>query len=151
MNFRKFRKLRRDARAISPIISTLLLIAIAVVAALVTYAWVMGYIGFQTSKAGNAIQIQSITFSGTPGTSGAVSEVYVQNVGSSAISIVPTQCLYVNGVLDTKATSTLTTIPAQSTAMITPGAPTTYPSGTVLTIKVTTGDGTYNQITQSVP
>lgn len=52
---RKITKLRRSVRAISPIISTLLLIAIAVVASLVAYAWVMGYIGFSTSKAGNAL------------------------------------------------------------------------------------------------
>ena len=69
MNFKKLRKLRRDTKAISPIIATLLLIAIAVVAALVTYAWVMGYIGFQTSNSGNAVQIQSVSFTGTAGTS----------------------------------------------------------------------------------
>lgn len=151
MNFlKKIRKLRRDVRAISPIISTLLLIAIAVVAALVTYAWVMGYIGFQTNKAGNAIQIQSVTFTGTAGTSGSVNAVYVQNVGNSAISIVNNQCLYVNGQLQTSAAS-LTTVPAQSTTTITASGATSYPSGTVLTIKVTTGDGTYNQVTETVP
>ena len=52
-------KFRRSTRAISPIISTLLLIAIAVVASLVAYAWVMGYMSFQTAKTGGAIQIQS--------------------------------------------------------------------------------------------
>ena len=44
---RKITKIRKSVKAISPIIATLLLIAIAVVAALVVYAWVMGYIGFQ--------------------------------------------------------------------------------------------------------
>ena len=35
------------------------MIAIAVVASLVVYAWVMGYIGGTTTKAGYAINIQS--------------------------------------------------------------------------------------------
>ncbi len=48
-------------RAISPVIATLLMIAIAVVASLVTYAWVMGYMNFPTEKTGKAIQIQSVS------------------------------------------------------------------------------------------
>ncbi len=35
------------------------MIAIAVVASLVVYAWVMGYIGSNTAKSGQALQIQS--------------------------------------------------------------------------------------------
>ena len=57
-----FRKIRKNIKAISPIISVLLMIAIAVVASLVVYAWVMGYIGYQTSKTGDSVVIQSITF-----------------------------------------------------------------------------------------
>ena len=70
-----YRKIRRNVKAISPIISTLLLIAIAVVASLVAYAWVMGYIGFQTAKTGQAVQIQSVSDRAT------VLTVYVQNTG----------------------------------------------------------------------
>ncbi len=73
----KLRRLRKNIKAISPIISVLLMIAVAVVAALVTYAWVMGYIGFTTNKTGKAIQIQSVALSGTNVV------VYVQNVGDS--------------------------------------------------------------------
>ncbi len=63
MNFGKtIRKFRRNARAISPVIATLLMIAIAVVASLVTYAWVMGYMNFTTEKTGKAIQIQSVSY-----------------------------------------------------------------------------------------
>ena len=56
-NFRKFRK---NVKAISPVLSVLMMIAVAVAASLVTYAWVMGYLGFTTAKVGKAIQIQSI-------------------------------------------------------------------------------------------
>ena len=62
MNFRKIkRNFRRNTKAISPVIATLLMIAIAVVASLVTYAWVMGYMNFTTEKTGKAIQIQSVS------------------------------------------------------------------------------------------
>ena len=66
MNFGKnIRKFRRNMRAISPVIATLLMIAIAVVASLVTYAWVMGYMNFTTEKTGKAIQIQSVSYDTT--------------------------------------------------------------------------------------
>ena len=85
MNFGKnIRKFRKNVRAISPVIATLLMIAIAVVASLVTYAWVMGYMNFQTEKTGKAILIQSVTYDGTD-TAGDKFTVYVQNVGDSAV------------------------------------------------------------------
>ena len=53
---RKITKFKRSIRAISPVVATLLMIAIAVIAALVVYAWVTGYMGNTTYKAGNAIK-----------------------------------------------------------------------------------------------
>ena len=73
---RKITKIRRSIKAISPIIATLLLIAIAVSTSLVVYAWVMGYIGIKTNQAGNAVQIQSQAFN----SAGTQLTVYVQNV-----------------------------------------------------------------------
>ncbi len=62
MNFRKMkRNFRRNTKAISPVIATLLMIAIAVVASLVTYAWVMGYMNFTTSKSSAELRVQSMT------------------------------------------------------------------------------------------
>jgi len=142
-----FRKIRKNVKAISPVISVLLMIAVAVVASLVVYAWVMGYIGFQTSKTGEAVQIQSINFVG-----GKVTNVYLQNVGSTTVTIVPTQCLYVNGVLDGTATSSTTSLTSGSTATITgSGSQTAFAPGAMVTVKVTTQGGTYSQITQQVP
>ncbi len=66
MNFRKIKKnFRRNTKAISPVIATLLMIAIAVVASLVTYAWVMGYMNFTTTKSSAEIRVQSVTISTT--------------------------------------------------------------------------------------
>ncbi|MGD0995029.1 MAG: archaellin/type IV pilin N-terminal domain-containing protein [Candidatus Bathyarchaeia archaeon] len=146
-----FRKIRKNVKAISPIISVLLMIAIAVVASLVVYAWVMGYIGYQTGKTGDAVQIQSVVFSGTSPTE-KVATVYLQNVGSTTITIVPAQCLYVNGLLDAGATTPTTSLAPGTTAIITdPTSGTSLTSGQTVTIKVTTQGGTYSQITQQAP
>ncbi len=57
---RRITKIRRNIKAISPVISVLLMIAVAVVASLVVYAWVIGFIGGKTTQVGKAIQIQSV-------------------------------------------------------------------------------------------
>jgi archaeal type IV pilus assembly protein PilA len=150
MNFGKqIRKFRKNARAISPVIATLLMIAIAVVASLVTYAWVMGYMSFQTEKTGKAIQIQSATYSGT---SGDVFTVYVQNVGDSPVSL--SGGLYINGGLATSITikdtsgATITSIAEGSTAVFS-GTTTSLGVGVQsVTIKVTTTDGTFSEMTK---
>jgi flagellin-like protein len=155
-NVRKITKFKRSIKAISPIISVLLMIAIAVVAALVVYAWVMGYIGYQTGKTGDAVQIQSVVFSaptGTPATE-KVATVYLQNVGSTTVTIIPNQCLYVNGLLDGGITPTqvsLTSLMPGNTTAITAVTQSALTSGQTVTIKVTTQGGTYSQITQQAP
>ena len=63
------------------------MIAIAIAASLIAYAWVIGYMDFTTTKVGKAIQIQSIT----------PDYVNVQNVGDSDVEI---SVVYVDGVLD---------------------------------------------------
>jgi flagellin-like protein len=149
MNYGKIRKFRRNVKAISPIISTLLLIAIAVVAALVTYAWVMGYIGFQTGNAGKSIQIQSITDNSTTGTI----TVWVQNTGSSG-SVVTFNAAsgYVNGTLWV-TTPNPATIVSGATSQITLKQPSAgmVVSGEQVTVKITTTSGTYSQVTQALP
>ena len=89
---RKTTKIKRSIRAISPIIAVLLMIAIAVVASLVAYAWIMGYLGGSTSKSGNAIQIQSYLTGGNL-------VVYVQNTGQGTVHLKQDGSVYVNNVL----------------------------------------------------
>jgi flagellin-like protein len=157
MNFKKIRKFRRDMKAISPIIATLLLIAIAVVAALVTYAWVMGYIGFQTNNSGASVVIQSVTFAGASPTE-AVQTVYLQNLGTSPVTL--NSFVYINGQQEPTtsimvAGAAATVLPAGSTATITCATTgtgvVTFASTNSVTIKVTTTGGTYSQITQQAP
>jgi flagellin-like protein len=155
MNFRKINKLRRDVRAISPVIATLLMIAIAVVASLVTYAWVMGYMNFTTEKTGKAIQIQSVSYSGTAGASGVDTfTIYVQNVGDSDVKFASAGGVYVNEAAATISSITVgglatTSLPKENTAILTvtvPGGPTSGVQS--ITFKVTTTDGTFSQNTQ---
>jgi flagellin-like protein len=148
MNFKKMKKnFRKDMRAISPVIATLLMIAIAVVASLVVYAWVMGYMSFTTNKTGKAIQIQSVA---APVGNAQTLTVYVQNVGDSSLNLVSGQCLYINGTLIVSANPSVPVLGAGSTASI-PTNIATISHGDVFNIKVTTQDGTFSQMTQTVP
>jgi archaeal type IV pilus assembly protein PilA len=147
MNFRKIkRNFRHSTRAISPVIATLLMIAIAVVASLVAYAWVMGYMGFTTAKTGKAIQIQSVSYNPT----GDVFTIYVQNVGDSDVQFPTTtpNNVFINGAVATSITGAPATLVKGSTATIS-GAMTTLAVGVqTVTIKVTTVDGTFSQVSQ---
>jgi flagellin-like protein len=133
-----FRKIRRNVKAISPVISVLLMIAVAVAASLVTYAWVMGYLGFTTTKVGKAIQIQSAAH-GTPATS---LDVWVQNVGDGAFKLTA-DCLYVDGVLYTQASAPGTMSPGDTIKLTATGVFTgaTYPK--TVEIRAVTEDGTF--------
>jgi flagellin-like protein len=144
MNFRKINKFRRDMRAISPVIATLLMIAIAVVASLVTYAWVMGYMNFTTEKTGKAIQIQSVSYTG-----GATDTftIYVQNVGDSDVKFPTSSYVFVNGAAASASVASPDLIKG-STATITGTIALANTGVQSITIKVITSDGTFSQITQ---
>ena len=143
---RRITKIRRSVRAISPVIATLLMIAIAVVASLIVYAWVIGYIGSGTTKASNSMLIQSASFA----TGNLV--VYVQNVGQGTIELRQGESVYVNSILKTITSSTPTI--ASGTVTFSPGTTaslaTDYPFTAVnekLKIKITALDGTFAEYT----
>jgi flagellin-like protein len=139
-----YKKLRKNVKAVSPVISVLLMIAVAVAASLVTYAWVMGYLGFTTNKVGKAIQIQSIARSGTDVT------VFVQNVGDSDVVL---SSIYVNGTLYSGTNA----IPVGGTPLLATATATIGPlssvssTGQQITIKVVTTDGTSAEYTKTFP
>lgn len=107
MNFRKMkRNFRRNTKAISPVIATLLMIAIAVVASLVTYAWVMGYMSFTTNKVGKSILIQSASYNVTASTTSLDFSLYVQNVGDSDVKFGTANYVFINSAAMGADTST---------------------------------------------
>ncbi|MEM2129745.1 MAG: archaellin/type IV pilin N-terminal domain-containing protein [Candidatus Bathyarchaeia archaeon] len=137
-----YNKFRRNVKAISPVLSVLMMIAVAVAASLVTYAWVMGYLGFTTNKVGKAIQIQSIASDGS---------VYVQNVGDAQVVLADA---YLNGALATSTWNkadgsgllTGNVLLPGETAVCDVGGP--FGPGSKITVKVTTTDGTFNEMTK---
>ncbi len=148
----QIRKLRKNIKAISPVLSTLLMIAVAVAASLVTYAWVMGYLNFTTSKVGKSILIQSVARNAT--NSDLI--VYVQNVGDGTIKFNPQSSLYINGVLDltdpkgsdglslTTGSTTSWAVPAYFSSF---GNPSDYPM--TITVKIVASDGTFSEKSQT--
>jgi archaeal type IV pilus assembly protein PilA len=155
-NIRKFRK---NTRAISPVIATLLMIAIAVVASLVTYAWVMGYMNFQTSKTGKAIQIQSVSNTTTTSATTSYLTIYVQNVGDSPV-VFNDQSVFIEGAQAPPRPSPTTlgtagiTVAAGSTLPLNVTycpSTTAVPVSFTVDIKVTTSDGTFSTVTKTFP
>jgi len=94
---------------------------------------------FTTSKAGKAVQIQSIAYDSDTETL----FVYVQNVGDGAIEFIASECYYANGFLQTGATVDPIVLTEEETATAT----TTYPMlvGQDVLVRITTVDGTFNE------
>lgn len=83
----------RNKKGVSPIIATLLLIVIAVAAGVVTYSFVMGFIGGAGGQSGTTgqINIESAVINNATTTT-----AYVRNTGSKNVNITTA---YVDGVL----------------------------------------------------
>jgi len=146
MNFmKKMRKFHREARAISPVIATLLMIAIAVVASLVVYAWVSGYMGFQTEKTGKSIIIQSTSIDAQSDL-----HLYVQNVGQGSVTVAT---IYLNSTLVPSASvapalgTSASDIAESNTKEFTITG--NYGQNDNIAIKVVTVDGTYMTLTRN--
>ena len=147
-------KVKRSIRAISPVIATLLMIAIAVVASLVSYSWIIGYMGSTTDKAGKAIDIPSYASNSVSGNL----VVYVQNVGQGNVQLKQDGSVYVNDVLknildspsgNPIAPGALIDIAAGSTAELVIDFP--YSLGYQVKIKIVTVEGTFMQTQGSGP
>src|SRR5665647_2725226 len=151
---RKITIIKRSVRAISPVIATLLMIAIAVVASIVVYAWVTGYIGGTTIKASNSMLIQSASHTEAIPAQGipAYLVVYVQNVGQGTIQLRQAESTYVNSILWRITESTpiisvsgMVDFSRGTTASLTTNYP--FTANEKLKIKLTAADGTFAEYT----
>ena len=88
----------KSKKGISPILATLLLIVIAVAAIIVTYAWVMTYMGTQTQAAGTMLTNDPLAWYGNR------TVIPVRNIGTSDVKIVK---LYI-GISQTNYTDVTT-------------------------------------------
>jgi flagellin-like protein len=127
----KLQKIMKNKKAISPVLAVLLMIAVAVAAALITYAWVMTYLSSTTSRAGHAIQIQSVDFTGNA--------VYVQNVGDGTVIVSE---IYQDGALLGTALE-LTIFEGETQPVSIAG--TTWAPGTEYHFKVVCDDGSFTE------
>ena len=89
----KLKNYRKKKKAVSTVLAVLLMIAVAVAASLVAYAWSMGYLNLITGRTGKAMMIQSV------GLEGSDLKIYVQNVGQGSVSLDPAQTIYIDGIL----------------------------------------------------
>jgi flagellin-like protein len=93
----------KSKKAISPILATLLLIVIAVAAIVVTYAWVMTYMGTVTQQAGFMPYKANVAFSGTN-----TITIDIGNSGTSSGQIV---AIYIGGSSSTLVNQTSASVP----------------------------------------
>lgn len=143
------RNIKRNVKAISPVLAVLMMIAVAIAGSLITYAWVTGYISFTTEKSGKAILIQSIANAN----SDTDLAVYVQNVGEGTVELSAQDSLYLDGGLweceitigsDTYVSPDSAVLDEGDTAsLVVPGQ--AAAPGQKLNVKVTTTLGTFTE------
>jgi len=127
-------KLKVNRKAVSPVIATLLMIAIAVAAAILVYVWSMGLVGTLQGTGGQQMREQLImeAYDAT----GATWTLYLRNVGPTSANVT---AIYVEG----KSAATLSTLiikPGGATSVtVTP--PITVTPGAAYTVKIVTASG----------
>ena len=84
------KKILKNREAVSPVLAVLLLIAIAVGAAVVTYAWVMGFVGTQTQQSGAVLVVDRVAWNGTTldASHEANATITIRNTGTGPATIV---------------------------------------------------------------
>ena len=129
------RKLNR--KAISPVIATLLMIAIAVAASILVYVWSMGLVGSLQGTGGQQTREQLImeayVASATPFT------LYIRNVGPTTSVIA---AVYVEGIPASSFVGDLTYAPGSTgTLKVTPSSSITLTPGAAYVVKIVTASG----------
>ncbi len=111
-----FRKFRKNAKALSPVVASIILIAVTVAVSIAVAAW-MGALstGFMQTE---QLTITGVTFSATSGTPSLnnVVTVAVRNTGTSDVVI---SSATVNGVAESISSTVSTTVPKNSVGTIT--------------------------------
>jgi len=140
-------KIRRNRKAVSPVLAVLMMVAVAIAASLVAYAWIMNYLAFTTAKTGRAIQIQSFAEK----SDGTELWVYVQNVGQGVVEFDPEDCCYVNNGLESASIEPVfNTLDEGNTATLTIALSPPLDVTETAKIRIVTIDGTFTEVS-SVP
>ncbi len=128
----KIGKFRVSKRAVSPVIATLLMIAVAVAASVIVYVWSAGLLGTLMGGGGAQVKEQVILEAyDWPGS--ASLKLYLRNVGSSPVKVV---AIYVGGTQNTVAIDIA--VKAGATTGLLNGP---YTAGTAYVVKLVTETG----------
>ena len=122
----------RSRRGISPVLATLILIVIAIVAGLVVYSWIMGWIGTQRRQVALAVRVIR--------TDGNTYTVEIRNTGSTTVTINEVSVIDADNTHKTTGLS-LSIAPGESTVVQVSG--TTDDVGSEVTVVVTTDKGSF--------
>ncbi len=98
MNFKKLRKFRKSAKALSPVIATIILIAVTVAVSVVVAAWMGALtIGFM----GNSEQakITNVVLANTEGGGWSAVIALSINTGSASVTINSSNCRWKNSII----------------------------------------------------
>jgi len=125
-------KFRVSRKAVSPVIATLLMIAVAVAASVIVYVWSAGLLG--TLMGGGGAQVkEQLILEAYDWTTLATPKLYLRNVGSAPCKVV---MVYIGG---SSAWSGSQAMAVKGTATIT--ASFTGTEGTAYTVKIVTETG----------
>jgi flagellin-like protein len=142
------RNMLKSKKAISPILATLLLIVIAVAAIVVTYAWVMTYMGTTTQQAGFRPYNANVAFS-----SGTTITIDIGNSGTSSGKItaiyVGTSASALQSQTDIKPSLSATTIEADTIQSF--AVTYKYTTGTTYYFKVVPNSGAAWEFQETAP
>ncbi|MEM4640319.1 MAG: archaellin/type IV pilin N-terminal domain-containing protein [Thermofilum sp.] len=132
-------------RGVSPVIATLLLIVIAVVAAVLAYIWVSGYMGRVTSQAeAGAPQLQEKlkidAVQVTPSDQKFDVTIYVTNIGDVEVTIASAYVLFENKTAVCSSTNLAQNIPKGNADSVTVSG-CNLVTGTTYIAKVVTSKG----------
>jgi len=128
----KIGKFRVSKKAVSPVIATLLMIAVAVAASVIVYVWSAGLLG--TLMGGGGAQVkEQLILEAYEWPSSANLKIYLRNVGSAAVTVV---AVYVGGYQNTVSVPI-----AVKAATAIPSLDGGYSPGTAYVVKVVTDTG----------
>jgi len=134
MNY--IRKFKKNAKALSPVVASIILIAVTVAVSVVVAAW-MG--GMTIGLMGSAEQASITNVQFTPGNPDKITAL-VMDSGSNAITI--TTNVYVNGASATDTNGTATIAKGSSGNIVLTMPTGTITSGSSYAIKMVTAKGT---------
>jgi len=118
------------------------MIVITVAAALVTYGWLMGYLGSTTERAGKGMLIQGVALDDND------LKIFVQNVGQGIITLNPNASVYINGVMSSASIDDGVLEEGETCTIIVPDQSTLQDQR--VNVKVVSAEGTFME-SMSVP